>query len=802
MARSVGLRPLDTRVPVSDAYAGETRFNKLRLWLAKAVVVLITLFVVALMTGPQDGSDVTLTSTIGNALNLAISALAWLAVARARTHRLEIALGASAVTAFAFGDLYYVLALGGSDAVGYNVVADLAYLAFYPLIIAALTLVVVRYTRRAHWPVLLDGIVCALGSTSAMMVVLTPLMNTSSTQFTLESAIAVSYTWLDVAAVALMAGVLGCRGAYLGKRWPFLVVGLIIFSVADVLYALNLNSYVLGTPLDAGWAVGMALITVWLDAAAKPDTRVVTGVPALIVPLAATGGALGVLVIGNVSDIPAAAVVLSACTLALATMPLIFRHRLLHSMARTDELTGLPNRRALHADAPRLLDGGDQGSILLLDLDRFKNVNDGLGHEAGDLLLQQVSGRLRALLRPSDLLVRLGGDEFAVVLPKVDRNAALATAGRIRDEISRPFQLGATLLQTSASVGVALFPIHGSDLRVVLRRADVAMFRAKADHSGTHVYGSEDHDDGAARLRSVEELRTALTNDELLLHYQPKIDLLTASVTGVEALVRWNHPARGLLFPDAFLHLAEEAGLMSTLTEVVLRKAMDQMVAWRGTGISLSVAVNLSPTCIDDHLPQRVTSMLTERALAPSTLVLEITEQMLMKDGGRTAAVLRQLRAEGIRVSIDDFGTGYSSLAYLRDLPVDELKLDRAFLTHVHDDKRAADLVSFIIGLAHSLGLEIVAEGVETSADYNMLARQGCDTMQGYHISPPVSAPDLARWLANPGLAGRTPESSHGRVNGMNSPTQSTFLERGAAGSLGSGGSHRVQAENQPAEDL
>ncbi|WP_187393270.1 bifunctional diguanylate cyclase/phosphodiesterase [Arthrobacter echini] len=710
---------------------------------------LLVLFVLALVAGPQDGSDVRTTSSIGNALNLSLAGLCWIVVIRARVHRAPLVLGASAVSAFALADLYFVLALDGSAAIGFNVVSDVGYLLFYPLVISALMVLVAPQMRRSHWPVLLDGVVAVSGAAAVMVVVLVPLLAPIADRSSFDALIAGAYVVFDVSVLALLAGMLGCRGAYVGKRWPFLVAGLLLFSLTDVLYALELTDYVLGTPMDVGWALGMALVTVWLDDAATARTPPVDGASALVAPLVATAAALGVLILGTRNEVPVPAVMLAACTLALSAMPLIFRHRLLQSLARTDELTGLRNRRALHTDGPRLVQGSVSGALLLIDLDQFKHVNDGLGHDAGDQLLKQVSGRIGAVLHRTDLFARLGGDEFAVVLPGIDRDAALGTVARLRSAFDTPFLMGNASLAISASFGVSLFPLHGTELGVLLRRADIAMFRAKAEHSGFHVYGSEDHDDGAARLRRLAQFRTALSGNELVLHYQPKVDPTTSAVTGVEALVRWNHPVHGLLLPDAFLGLAEEAGLMPQLTEVVLAQAMDQLVRWRDTGTALSVAVNFSTTCIDDELPQRIEGMLAGRDLEPSSLVLEITEQMLMKDGARTAEVLHQLRAKGVRVSIDDFGSGYSSLAYLRDLPVDELKLDRAFLIHVHQDQRAASLVSSIITLAHGLGLEVVAEGVKTPEDYSVLAGQGCDVVQGYHILPPVPASELAAWLTS-----------------------------------------------------
>jgi EAL domain-containing protein (putative c-di-GMP-specific phosphodiesterase class I) len=284
----------------------------------------------------------------------------------------------------------------------------------------------------------------------------------------------------------------------------------------------------------------------------------------------------------------------------------------------------------------------------------------------------------------------------------------------------------------------------------LMRKADMAMYKAKSTHSGHHVYRSADNSHGDTRLRTLQELRVALQDDQLVLHYQPKIDLRTSEVHSVEALVRWNHPTRGLLFPDQFLALVEEAGLMHALTQEVLRKALDQAADWSAQGRPLAIAVNLSASSlVDADLPERIGAMITSRGLPTCALMLEITEDFLMADRDRARDILTRLRGSGIRISVDDFGTGYSSLAYLRDLPIDELKLDQSFVFPMADDSRAAALVASTIDLAHGLGLRMVAEGVENSVAYDKLIGYGCDYAQGYFMSRPIPAAALELWLAD-----------------------------------------------------
>jgi EAL domain-containing protein (putative c-di-GMP-specific phosphodiesterase class I) len=311
-------------------------------------------------------------------------------------------------------------------------------------------------------------------------------------------------------------------------------------------------------------------------------------------------------------------------------------------------------------------------------------------------------------------------------------------------------------VETRASIGIALFPEQGQDLSNLLRRADMAMYKAKSTRSGSHVYRSEDDSHGDTRLRTLQELRLALTNDQLLVYYQPKVSLLTGAVTGVEALVRWQHPERGLLLPEEFLDLVEESGLMHQLTRIVLTKALDQAAVWQTGGDILTIAVNMSASSlVNVELPEQIVQLAHDRGLPASALMLEITEDFLMSDRERARAVLTRLRAAGIQIAVDDFGTGYSSLSYLRDLPIDELKLDRSFVLPMSDDARAASLVASTINLAHSLGLRMVAEGVETGAAYDELARFGCDHAQGFFMSRPVPAAELDLWLDARRLSGR-----------------------------------------------
>ncbi|HEY5247339.1 MAG TPA: GGDEF domain-containing phosphodiesterase, partial [Dermatophilaceae bacterium] len=316
--------------------------------------------------------------------------------------------------------------------------------------------------------------------------------------------------------------------------------------------------------------------------------------------------------------------------------------------------------------------------------------------------------------------------------------------------LAGPSGVGSLTLHSTVSIGIALFPDEGPALSALLRKADIAMYKAKNSGNGYHVYSGTDDADGATRLRTVDELRTAISGNQLVLHYQPKVDLDTGEVHCVEALVRWGHPVRGLLYPDAFLDLVEASGLMRAMTRRVLELALDQAARWEGQGQHLTVAVNLSASSlVDADLPEEVFAMLAARGVPSSALQLEITEEFLMTERDRARSILTRLREGGVQISIDDYGTGYSSLSYLRDLPVDELKLDQSFVFPMADDPRAAALVASTIALAHSLGLRMVAEGVETEVAYNELRRLGCDQGQGYFMSRPIPAAQLDQWLSD-----------------------------------------------------
>jgi diguanylate cyclase (GGDEF)-like protein len=434
--------------------------------------------------------------------------------------------------------------------------------------------------------------------------------------------------------------------------------------------------------------------------------------------------------------------------------------------ARLDSLTGLLNRRALHEDARGLLarvTGRRPLALLLMDLGDFKSVNDTLGHAAGDELLQQVAATVQGAVRPADLVVRLGGDEFAVLLTDLpDAGAAQRRAEQLLGAVrAASYTVAGVDLVVDASIGLAIAPQHGTSLPELLQRADVAMYQAKRDNRGTKVYDPSTDDHSVGQLALLTELRRALENQEFVLHYQPKVSLPDRQVTSVEALVRWQHPTRGLLGPGEFLPVLERSGLMQPLTRWVIREAVRQAASWRRAGMPLPVAVNISPrSLLDGDLPTRVLATLLGAELPASFLELEMTETAVMSDPARAAAVLAQLKARGIRVAIDDFGAGYTSLAHLRILPIAALKLDRSLIAQMLERHEDNAVTRALIDLAHQLGLCVVAEGVETEAVLDRLAAMGCDEVQGYLISRPVHPATLEGWVAEQAVRTGPPASA------------------------------------------
>jgi len=425
------------------------------------------------------------------------------------------------------------------------------------------------------------------------------------------------------------------------------------------------------------------------------------------------------------------------------------RHQALH-----DRLTDLPNRELLHEQVRATATSGQPFALLMLDLDRFKDVNDTFGHGCGDRLLAAIGPRLRSAIREGDLIARLGGDEFAILLPRTDRVHAVLRAEQLCRALREPFSIDGYALYVGASVGVALFPEHGNDPDELLRCADVAMYVAKRAGDDQAVYSSDQDRHTAERLALIGELRSAIEDNQLIMHYQPKVDFVRGQLVGVEALVRWQHPQRGIVGPDEFIPLAEQTGLIRPLGTWVLGEALRQQNAWREAGLDIAVAVNMSTQNLNDALSEQIRELLERWETPADRLRIEITESALMADPERAMGVLFRLRDMGVRIAIDDFGTGYSSLTYLKRLPVDEIKIDRSFVQDMVVDEDDRAIIRSTIMLGHDLGLTVVAEGMEDGVTWDLLADLGCDVAQGYFVARPMAPQQLIAWLRSPSRAG------------------------------------------------
>ena len=427
------------------------------------------------------------------------------------------------------------------------------------------------------------------------------------------------------------------------------------------------------------------------------------------------------------------------------------RHQAMH-----DGLTNLPNRMMLFDRLAEALEGarsdGKVIALLLMDLDRFKDVNDTFGHHFGDVLLKQVAFRLRNQLHVDDTVARLGGDEFAIVLTSaLDANAVAMTARRILNSLQQPFVVEGQVLEVGASIGIALYPQHGSDARTLMRRADVAMYATKQSNSGFTFHERDEQESRVPdQLSLVVEMRSAIERNEFELYYQPKRHLRSGLITRVEVLIRWNHPTRGLLLPVSFVPIAERTGLIKPMTDWILDKALQQCREWQDAGAPIHVAVNVSAkSLLEETLPSKVQSVLDKWNVDPRFLKIEITESSIMADPAHALAIMSMLQSMGVRLSVDDFGTGYSSLTHLRELPIDEIKIDKSFVMGMLTSDADAAIVRTVIDLAHNLGKQVCAEGVEDLETMQCLEEMGCDLAQGYFISRPVPAAALMSWLTD-----------------------------------------------------
>ena len=685
-----------------------------------------------------------------------------------------IVLGAGA-TSYALGFVASVLLVRGGGAPGW--LDDLLWLGFYLAAYVGVGLLIRAHVWRFPRSVWLDGLIVALAAGAACGAFLLPAFMRDVERE--PSAVVVGqfgYPFADAVLLLMVLMSVGSARRLLSRTSAMVALAFSFLLIGDALYVAELRTGTIASELsdvdlNVLWLAGMASLALaaWQESKnvarqTLPRTGGVLGVPTLFLLVAVV-----VLVYDHHERVNTAALYIAAGAVVAAALRTALSFRELRSLsssrrqALTDDLTGLPNRRALYAGLEAALRGDvprrrredppapspSGTALLVVDLDRFKELNDTLGHAAGDILLRQVGGRLRPVLGPDCLLARLGGDEFAIMLGHVrTAEEALQAGRRVRTALVDPFPVGDLRVHVDASIGAALAP-PGGDADALMRRADVAMYRAKSERTGLELYAQQLDRNTPGRLRLGGELREAVGTDQIVLHFQPQADPRTGRVGTVEALVRWAHPQRGLLPPGAFLPLAVHGGIIGPLTEQVLELALREVAVWRAHGHLNSVAVNLAaPNVVDAAFPDKLDGLLAGLSVPADALTLEVTEDIVMADPPRAIAVLERLRDRGIRLSLDDFGTGHSSLTKLKRLPVAELKIDRSFVMSLPGDRADEAIVRSTISMAHDLGISVVAEGVENGGAWEMLARFGAGAIQGFYLARPMPADALGRWLA------------------------------------------------------
>jgi diguanylate cyclase (GGDEF)-like protein len=736
------------------------------LWAVYAVMAsLLVAYFISLIVRAPDSSSVLVDGWLVAAFEVVASALC---IARAlggrhgRAIPLTIGLG---VLSWSLGDTLLTAQSAGGAAPPVPSISDLFWLGFYPMAYVGLVLMMRRHIKKLVPATWLDGAVAGLGAAGvcACFAFNSILQSIGGDASTATVATDLAYPIGDVLLLLLAVGGTAILPGRRNPQWLLLAGAIGVNAVGDTfnLFATSGSESHLGTIFNGiAWPTSILLISasMWLRPGQTNPLAPQRTAGFVLPGLGATAG-LAILFFGTVHPVSPVAIGLATATLVTVGIRLGLSVRRLrslterrHRQAITDELTGLGNRRHLfyllnaffadHAD-PRTPER--HLSLLFVDLDHFKEINDSFGHAAGDELLRQLGPRLSSTLRDSDVLVRVGGDELAVVIMDTDADYAASVAQRVMAKLEEPFVLDAVSVRISASIGIASAPADAADSTALLRCADLAMYRAKLVPSSFETYRRE-IDDGGNRLRLVEELREAVEAGGFELHYQPQVDLHSGEVSGVEALLRWPHPRLGLVPPLDFLPLAEEAGLMPSLTAIVLDQALAQCAAWHRAGRTLTTSVNISVSnLLDPGFIESVTDVLARHHLPASSLILEITETTIIRDFDACNVVIAQLRDLGLGVSIDDFGAGFTSLAYLGRLAVSELKLDRSFINGLAsgDKRRDLALVRATIDLGHALAMRVVAEGVEDAEILSVLSTLGCDLAQGYFISRPMPAAEL-----------------------------------------------------------
>jgi diguanylate cyclase len=722
----------------------------------------VAVFTLSTILRDHSGRIVLFDSVLYPLLNISAAALVFVRAFTVRAERWPCLLVGAGMASFAAGDVVYAIWVPEGQMPS---VADPLYLAFYPLVYAGIFMLMRERLKRVPTAFRIDALICGLTLGAVAAALATGPIDAALQGEPMTVLVGLAYPVGDLLLLALTAGMLPILGWRAEWRWGLLIAGFGSYAIADTIYLFQTSSgsYLEGSWIDACWPIASLLIAVagWVPSSGvspRPKPGLGSYAPAVV----CGGIALVVAVMANQTRV---AVALAALTLIAVAWRFAVTFRDVsataeaHRQAMTDDLTGLPNRMSLATtltavsiDPPSMLFRTRASrALLLLDIDQFREINYFAGRHVGDQLLSQVAARLSAAVRAGDVIARTGGDEFAILFADgVDITTARARAGAVLDALRAPFELDPITVQVEASISIALCPDHCEYPSELLSCVEMTMPHAKAAKGQILV-----HDAGKARTEKdnddylVEELRAALLGDELTCYYQPKIRAQDGGVHSVEALLRWNHPRRGVLLPEDFLPSAERAGLMRQVANRVVNVALGQVRDWRDDGIDMTVAVNLSmANLLDLDLVDTIAGLLATHDVAPQSLILEITEGTFANDSSRSRNTVFALRTLGVRISLDDYGTGWSSLARLQDLSVDELKLDRVFVSRLAEDPRSIAIVRSTVALAHSLNADLVAEGVEDEATLHALRRYGCTITQGFVHTPPLPADELLRWAS------------------------------------------------------
>jgi diguanylate cyclase (GGDEF)-like protein len=709
-----------------------------------------------------DGGGLAIRNWISSAIGVLVAAIVWARPLRVHARRRSFALVAAGITAYSAGNVVWAVGLSQAANPAVPAVSDLLRLAFYPLVAAGIVgLTGIRGRNRPPAGVWLDGIVAGGGLAAIGAAIIVPsVLAGHGNAATL--AMELTYPIGDLLLVGLVVGIIALRSWRIDRGWACLGTAFALLAAADFLYAVQ-DAGTAGRPgavtnVTCLLAVSALAFTAWQVPPSRPEPKFASW-SVLLVPSGFMFAALVLLLVDHMHRLKALPFSLATVTMlaAIGRMAVAFRDARglaeARRLAGTDDLTALPNRRrfmALTEEAIAASEASGCGlAVLMLDLDNFKQLNDTLGHHAGDELLRKIGPRLTHALRHLHTVGRLGGDEFAVLVHPAPGEAAIVEiAQEILGALREPFTVSELSLRVTGSLGIATFPDHARDAAELMRHADIAMYQAKTSRDRYDFYAHERDTHSLERLAIAAELAAALSSGAIEVHYQPKADARTRRIVGVEALARWRRADGRLAPPSEFVGPAEHAGLSRELTRRVVELALAQLRHWHEAGFELQMAVNTTVAdLLDVTFPDEIEAALARHGVPAEALVLEVTESSVLADPDRISAVMQRLCELGVELSLDDFGTGYSSMAHLKALPVAELKIDRSFVSRMCSDATDSAIVYALIQLARKLDIRLVAEGVEDRWTLDALRVLDCDLIQGYLISRPLPAADIESQL-------------------------------------------------------